>query len=230
MLKKLFAFAAGDEPIKEAEVGFTEMMTIVEELVIEASAVYWGQDMTPERRTEFYQQDVRVNQLERKVRKAVVTHLSGSAIADVPYSLMLMSLVKDLERLGDYAKNLLEVPTMSHKDVAERKLPDDEVVGELRQIANGVETLAREAPQIYNASDLERAQELTMSARLAAKRCDALISSIAAANYPGHIAVDLTLATRFYKRIQGHLLNLLSSVLMPLHKLDYYDEDEIPRD
>jgi hypothetical protein len=37
----------------------------------------------------------------------------------------------------------------------------------------------------------------------------------------------LVLATRFYKRIGGHVLNVLSSVVMPLHKVDYYDEDEV---
>jgi len=35
----------------------------------------------------------------------------------------------------------------------------------------------------------------------------------------------LVLATRYYKRIGGHVLNVLSSVVMPLHKVDYYDED-----
>ena len=38
----------------------------------------------------------------------------------------------------------------------------------------------------------------------------------------------MVLATRYYKRFAGHVLNILSSVVMPLHKLDYYDEDEIP--
>ena len=36
------------------------------------------------------------------------------------------------------------------------------------------------------------------------------------------------LGTRYYKRIGGHVLNILSSVVMPLHKIDYYDEDSIP--
>ena len=35
------------------------------------------------------------------------------------------------------------------------------------------------------------------------------------------------LAARFYKRIAAHVLNVLSSVVMPLHKLDYYDEKRL---
>jgi hypothetical protein len=38
------------------------------------------------------------------------------------------------------------------------------------------------------------------------------------------------LGTRYYKRIGGHVLNILSSVVMPLHKLDYYDESAVVAD
>jgi hypothetical protein len=38
------------------------------------------------------------------------------------------------------------------------------------------------------------------------------------------------MGARFYKRTAAHVLNVLSSVVMPLHKLDYYDEDEIDVD
>ena len=34
----------------------------------------------------------------------------------------------------------------------------------------------------------------------------------------------MVLLTRFYKRVGGHLLNVVSSVVMPLHKVDFYDE------
>ena len=34
----------------------------------------------------------------------------------------------------------------------------------------------------------------------------------------------MVLLTRFYKRLGAHLLNILTSVVMPLHKLDFYDE------
>jgi len=37
----------------------------------------------------------------------------------------------------------------------------------------------------------------------------------------------VVLAARYYKRIESHLLNILSGVVMPLHKLDYFDEDAL---
>ncbi len=34
----------------------------------------------------------------------------------------------------------------------------------------------------------------------------------------------MVLLTRFYKRLGGHTMNIISSVTMPVHKLDFHDE------
>ena len=233
MLKSLLSIFTGEQPLKKATEHFAEMMSLVERMVVEASAIYWGGKGTPEERTSLYETDVRVNKLERKIRKAVVTQLSSPALSDVPYGLLLMSLVKDIERIGDYAKNLCDLQSTCRGDAvgdAPRELPDDDIAGELREIAKGVEKLAHAAAGVYDRSDEERAHELTLEGRSIAKRCDKLITAIAGADYKSALAVEFALATRFYKRINGHLLNLLSSVLMPLHKLDYYDESSLDRD
>ena len=56
-----------------------------------------------------YETDHRINELQRNVRKQLVEHLTVTPGTDVPISLVLMSITKDAERLGDYCKNLLEV-------------------------------------------------------------------------------------------------------------------------
>jgi hypothetical protein len=50
---------------------------------------------------------------------------------------------------------------------------------------------------------------------------------IARSQYDATDATAIALGTRYYKRIGGHVLNVLSSIVMPLHKIDYYDEDEV---
>lgn len=233
MFKRLMSIFEGTLPLQKAAERFTEMLDLCREMLAEADAVYWGKELTPEERTALYDKDVQVNRLERQIRKAVVTHLSGAVPSDVPFGLLLMSLVKDVERLGDYAKNVAEIPTqtgLTDTTLVQRGLPDDEVVGELRQITRSIMTLATEAPRVYAGSDDERARQLTVEGRAIAKRCDKLLGKIASSEYKAATAVDLVLAVRFYKRIQGHLLNLLSSLLMPLHKLDYYDESLVNKD
>jgi hypothetical protein len=42
---------------------------------------------------------------------------------------------------------------------------------------------------------------------------------------PGTQAVARALTHRYLKRVIAHLMNVLSAVIMPLDKLDYFDED-----
>ena len=91
-----------------------------------------------------------------------------------------------------------------------------------------MEQLSREAMQAYAESDREQAKKLAQRGKAVSRSCDELLSAIALSDFPTAVAVNTTIATRYYKRIAGHLLNLLSSVVMPLHKLDYIDESLFP--
>ena len=51
------------------------------------------------------------------------------------------------------------------------------------------------------------------------------VSALIRAVDPGPQAVARALAHRYLKRVVAHLMNLLSAVIMPLDRLDYFDED-----
>ena len=104
-------------------------------------------------------------------------------------------------------------------------LPDDEIVQELREIRNSVETSFKAAAEVFTSSDHETAVELILQGRDMAHRCDALVERISRSGHDASATTALVLGTRYYKRIGGHILNVLSSVVMPLHKVDYHDED-----
>ncbi len=220
MLRELISIFRADNPLGRMGDNFAKMLSLTQDQVIRAGQIFFSKPPSPEERTRIYKQDVKVNKLERKIRKQVIAHLSvaGNA-ADVPYSLLLMSLVKDVERIGDYAKNLAET-----LDVSGAILPDDDTVAELREIRNGVEGTFEAVAEVFARSDEEEAVELIRQGRDLSHRCDALIDRIAKSDYDAATTVAATLGTRFYKRIGAHLLNILSGVVMPLHKLDYYDE------
>ncbi|MCA9630642.1 MAG: hypothetical protein KC766_23385 [Myxococcales bacterium] len=214
----------GPNSLDAATEDFSQMLELALSMVVRASDDFFGAGLAPAERTRIYEQDVRVNQYERQIRKLVVAHLSGARSADVPYGLLLMSLVKDVERLGDYAKNLVEVPELRRGE-----FPDDEYYRELLEIKASVVDLAKEVGPVYSRGDTERAHQLTLQGRSVAKRCDQLVARVARSDYSANLAIALTLGARFFKRIEGHLLNVLSSVIMPLHKLDYFDEDVAPK-
>lgn len=225
MLRELLTIFRSENPLSAMGKKFAKMLQLTLEMTTRAGDIFFGNQSSPEERTRIYEQDVRVNQLERSIRKRVVAHLSiPGNTPDVPYSLLLMSLVKDVERIGDYAKNLAELV-----DFRPEPLPEDELVNELKEIRRGVEDAFQSTLDIFATSDTERAMQYIHQSRDLAHRCDVLIQRIAGASHDAATTAVLVLCSRYYKRIGGHALNILSSVVMPLHKIDYYDEDEIPK-
>jgi phosphate uptake regulator len=224
MFKELFSIFTGDSPMRKISANFQKMIAIAQEMALEASTIYWETKPSLDRVRALTERDIKVNKLERTIRKQVATHLTLGQTQDVPYCLLMMSLVKDIERIGDYAKNMAEATELSDEPI-----PDDDLTLELRDIRDKVETLIREAAKVFSSSDRERATELTVEGRTMAKRCDELLKKFAKSQYPSGLSVKLALGARYYKRYTAHLLNLLSGVIMPLHKLDYYDASDLAK-
>lgn len=226
MLQELLSIFRPGNPLSEMGDEFAEMMGLTYRMTLTAGELYFGRSVPPEARSGIYDRDVKVNKLERRIRKRVVAHLSiGSNQHDLPYCLLLMSLVKDVERIGDYAKNLSEIV-----DISSGQLPEDEIAAELQELRGGVEVMFKTAGEVFASSDRERALSMIHKGKADAQRADALLQRIASSSYNASTTTALVLGARYYKRIGGHLINVASSVIMPLHKVDYYDEDEIPKD
>ena len=104
MLHELLSIFRPGNPLKQMGDEFAEMLRIACEMTFSAGRVYFREEDSPEARTAIYRQDIRVNKLERGIRKRVVAHLSVGNSQHLPYCLLLMSQVKDVERLGDYGQ------------------------------------------------------------------------------------------------------------------------------
>ena len=185
-----------------------------------ASVLAGREKMTQATHDSVYEMDKRINHLQRKVRKQLVAHLSMAPGSDVPISLVLMSITKDAERVGDICKNLLEVAE------AARTPPGSGKYGERVRglLAEGEALFEPTVSGIIN-SDKEVASAAVDSARELAKKCDAMINDLMEDELATRDAVLLSLLARYVKRVSLHLSNIASSVVMPLHRLDYFDEE-----
>jgi len=222
MLRELLSIFSSGNPLKAMADNFAEMLRLSHALTLKTGAMYFEKSEVAEDRTWVYETDVAINKLERVIRKQVIAHLAVSGnSANLPYVLALMSLVKDVERIGDYAKNLSEVV-----DFSPAPLPDDERVAELREIRTGMEAIFKATERVIADSDDARALELIHQGRDLSHRADVLVTNVARGPYDAGTAAGLVLGARYFKRIDAHVVNVLTSVVMPLHKLDYYDEDE----
>jgi phosphate uptake regulator len=223
MIRELLSILRSGEPLTPLGDSFTKMVELASDLTVRAGRIYFRETTDPQELLEVRKQDTKVNKLQRKIRKRVVMHLSASGKApDLPYCLLLMSLVKDVERIGDYAKELSVIP-----EFAAPSFNDHEIVQELRLIRVGVEEMMADLRDVLSTYDNEQAVKMIRHGRGLIDRGDAVLRSLAVQPFDPATHTALVLGTQFYRRLCGHALNLLSSVVMPLHKLDYYDEDDI---
>jgi phosphate transport system protein len=188
-----------------------------------ASVLAGREELTKVTRDRVYETDRRINHLQRKIRKQLVEHLVASPGSHVPISLVLMSITKDAERVGDICKNLLEVAEAAKTPPGVGKY-GERVRGLL---AEGEALFEPTATGLIN-SDKKTASAALESARALAHKCDAMINDLMGDDLPTRDAVLLTLTARYLKRVSLHLSNIASSVVMPLHRMDYFDEEGSP--
>jgi phosphate uptake regulator len=174
---------------------------------------------TPGLKDRIYSVDRQVNELEREIRKRIVEHLSLQPTVDVPACLLMMSVVKDAERIGDYCKNLYEVTELLGKplDINKYRQLFDDIEKEL----NEEFTKTRKA---FQESDEQLAKDVLNTERAIVKKCDDILKKLAASKLDTNEAVCFTLLARYFKRISAHLANIGSSVILPISNLDFFDE------
>lgn len=78
-------------------------------LMYEASVESLRQSDTGEIKIDIFAKDKEVNAQERDVRRKVLTHLVISGGADLTSGLILVTVVTDIERIGDYTKNIYDL-------------------------------------------------------------------------------------------------------------------------
>ena len=168
---------------------------------------------------DIYEMDQKLNAFERGVRRKVMTHLSLGHTSDIGSGLTLVSIVIDLERIGDYSKNIYDL-AVNH--------PGRLAVGKHVSEVERIETAALEnfdrTVKAFKAGDIEESLRLmkdykvdissqvtAMEKQLVAGETDLAVSD----------AVALALYMRFLKRISAHSRNLISSLVNPVDRIGY---------
>ena len=181
--------------------------------------LFKGDGDDPDAVKAIYDRDVIINQTERDIRKQLVEHLSFLPGSDVPTCLILMSVVKDAERIGDFCKNILEVVRW-----LKAPLDGDAFAGEFRSMIGEISAAFGPTAKCFEESDRALGQQVLEKTRGLAKQADLLVEKLLETDIPCRRAVSYTLLARYLKRVSAHLANIATSTVMPLHKLDFFDE------
>lgn len=200
----------------------TEMLELAAAMFAHTSAVIVDGAPDTDPQANIYDRDQRINKLERKIRRRVVSRLSvGSDARDVPSALIFMNVVKDGERLGDYIKNLHEVAEMMPEN-PDRELYRKWLAGPTAAITGLFQT-TRDG---FVGSDEALAGQVIKTAKTVGREMEAAIRDITDSDLATRDAVCLVLVLRFYKRLVAHMSNIATTVVMPLDLIDFYDEPD----
>lgn len=168
--------------------------------------------------------DRKVNRAEREIRRELIVHAGVAGPADFPLMLVYMSIIKDIERVGDYAKNVWDLAN----DGFTLAGADDSADWQTR--IERTKTLIGQAATIFHDRDIDGATTLLPEVDSWLSDFDAEVSAWVQSDAGASHAVPRALLNRYLKRITAHLMNVMTAVVMPFDRLDYWDEDKIDRE
>ena len=165
--------------------------------------------------------DEEINQYHRDIRKKVVTYYSVSKdVTNINSGLVLINMVVDIERVGDYTKNILDLAKYYPKKLRSEKISED-----LRIIEQAVIERFQNTVKAVEEMDEIAAKELIKSYRSdLGKLSDNLVASSISGDLKigeEHMASSMVLYARYLKRIGAHLKNITSVVINPLESIGY---------
>jgi phosphate uptake regulator len=216
--KHLYEALKAKDAISEMISQFVEMLEIGRWMFAKSCAVVEKRVPASEVREELFERDRLINKLERTIREQIVVHLVTGHEGDIGMCLVLMSIVKDAERIGDYCKNVFLVGTQfkGRYQRAEYAVP-------LRTLETQIADLFPRVQEAFSQTKETEARLVAEDSSVLRKQCDLLMQQLLT---PGGSATPdeaaaLVIRARFLKRISAHLGNIATSVGNPVPMLDY---------
>nr|MBN2278620.1 hypothetical protein [candidate division Zixibacteria bacterium] len=168
---------------------------------------------------DIYVKDKEINNYEREVRRNVLTHLTVAGTANIVPGLVLVSIVIDVERIGDYTKNIVELatahPTKLHGGIFENDLRDIEGI-----VRERFDRIIKVISEMHTTT----AKDIILDHRNISTRCDRILIEIIGEKdktlSPGN-ATTLALYFRYLKRIAAHLTNIATSIVNPFPSIGF---------
>ena len=75
--------------------------------------------------------------------------------------------------------------------------------------------------EIFDSAEVESAKQLIVEAKAIEDVCDEQVCTLIKGNDAGTMAPAYVLAYRYFERVISHIRNVASSVVQPVHKLDF---------
>lgn len=156
-------------------------------------------------------EDKRINEMEIEIRKEVFEYLALNTAPDITASLVLTSVIIDMERLGDYTKDLARIILFKPP-----KLTRMTYVGHIKEWKGTIVQMFNKTHQAFTEDDEELAKEVMQMNRDLRAETDLILLKLEKdKKLKSKEAIVYTLYTKYFRRVSAHLENIASSVAYP---------------
>ena len=170
-----------------------------------------------------HKEDKKINRYEMEIRKKILEHVSIDPEQDVTFALILLGATRDVERTGDFMKNIYDISLKLESGFPENRYT--KIIKKQIDIILEMFDLTHEA---FVDSDEEKAKKVVdMHKKNICGRSDQIIAgTIDDSEIKAKNAVIYALLAVYFRRISAHLANVSSSVINPFEKVRYIDNDK----
>lgn len=220
MWKELIKILKSDDLLVQAWDNSFEMLQLSREMFVQ-SVTMLRQQSKEKTLLALKKRDKEINQYQRDIRKKVMTHLVlQEDSTDIPTGLVLINMVVDIERVGDYCKNILDLAISTPKTLKAEKYSQ-----ELKTIEDEVLKRFDQTIEALHSQDSEVAKELIAThRRMLTRVSDKLVDSVLKGDITFKSeskAAAVVLYARYLKRIGSHLSNIITTLVNPFEAIGY---------
>jgi len=219
VLKKILQAYRTYGVMVEAEEKIREMFKLAKK-VFSASSLA----LLEQRDVEFdlYARDREINELMVDIRKKIVEHLSISASHNVGGELVLIKVTTDIERVGDYSKNLLDLAKLLPEP-----LTGSNYYEKLKGMFPKVDSFFDKAEKaLFDGSETDANDVIEGHLEINQISEDILASLMQDPKLSSREAVAYALTARYFKRISSHLKNVASTAVNPFSHIGFMNPEE----
>jgi|TARA_B100001079_G_scaffold111831_1_gene96226 phosphate uptake regulator len=220
IFKEILAIWKSDNLLSQAWEDSLRMLSLSNDIFVQ-SIQYFNSGENIDAVKALKKEDQSINDYYQLVRRKVITHYSiDKPPIDTSGGLTLINMVVDIERIGDYCKNISDLTLM-------REGPIDfgELSNEIKSIEEEVESRFTKTIKAIQDQDETLADELLKSyKKMITKVSDDIVKNVASGKIQFNDSsqgASIVLYARYLKRIGAHLKNITSTIVNPYDRIGY---------
>ena len=223
MLKQILQAYRTYSTMVAVEKDIRKMFKLAKEMYVASSEALLEQK---EVEFDLYKRDRQINMLVVDIRIKIVEHLTVSASKNVSVELVFLKVITDLERVGDYSKNIMDLSKMLSSS-----LHNSNYLQRFIDIFRNLEIFFEKAENALFDGPEDEAYEVIKGHQSVNWSCEqTLVDLLKDKDISPSEGIAWALTARYFKRVSSHLKNVASTAVNPFSHIGYMQDPELKDD